>query len=154
MCRTLFRRSLAALVLIFLLQTFSLAQNPDPQATPQPQPQRNDDVEEKKPAPAADPATGPIISVIDSDDSPDLPAFALGLIDAEEYLRMRDQHTRFLRGLMDKHFDPRARGEAIHQMREQERSLRESRTRGNANSKGAPDAGTGNGSSTSAPAMN
>src|SRR5258708_4778099 len=55
---------------------------------------------------------------------------------------------------MDKHFDPAARGEAIHQMRDQERSLRESRTRGNANSKGSPDAGTGNGSSTSAPAMN
>src|SRR5260221_8451374 len=121
MCRTLLSRSLAALLLTFLLQTVSLAQNPDPQATPQPVPQRNDDVEEKNPpALAADPATGPIISVIDSDmDSPDLPAFAVGLIDAEEYLRMRDQHTRFLRGLMDKHFDPRARGQAIHQMREQ-----------------------------------
>src|SRR5260221_13756973 len=104
MGRTFFHRAILALLLSFLLQTLSFAQTPDPQVTPPPAAPRNDDVEEKNPpAPSTDPATGPIISVIDGEtDSPDLPAFALGLIDAEEYLKMRDQHNRFLRGLVDK----------------------------------------------------
>lgn len=52
------------------------------------------------------------------DDDPDLPPFARGKIDKEEYLRLRDEHVSKLRGLpYDK---PDARVRAIREMERQE----------------------------------
>src|SRR5215470_10370247 len=119
------RRSLSSLLFVltffFVLRTAAFAQNPDPQSTPDPNaPQqpapapRNDDIEETQPAPPADnsvPTATP--QAIDGDrDSADIPPFALGSVNEDSYFRMRDEHIRFLRGLMDKRFDPRARGQA------------------------------------------
>ena len=113
-----------ALLLVFPLS--SLAQNTSTDQTPP----RNDDIEERLPDQSPPPTDTP--QMLDGDaDYADLPAFAVGLIDTETYLRMRDEHIRFLRGLMDKVYDPRSRGQAIRQMRDQERNLREGNTGNN-----------------------
>src|SRR5262245_11465250 len=119
MCRSLLSRVFLLLSLFFALQTISFAQNPDPTPDPQstPQPtvhQRKDDVDEIKPAaPPADANAQAPVQTLDGDhDSADLPPFSLDLTDEASYFRMRDEHVRFLRGLMDKRFDPRARGQA------------------------------------------
>src|SRR5215475_10924362 len=146
MRRTL-SRLLFVLTLFFVLRTAAFAQNPDPQPTPDPNaPQqpapapRNDDIEETRPAPPPDDSAPPAIpQSLDGDrDSADLPPFAQGLTDTERYFRMRDEHIRFLRGLMDKHFDPRARGQAIRDTKDKERTLRESIGRGRAGGANAP----------------
>ncbi|HMF92312.1 MAG TPA: MBG domain-containing protein [Candidatus Angelobacter sp.] len=153
MRRTSLSTTLCVLSLLFLLQAVSLAQNPDPQptpdptATPQSAPPRNDDVDENKPAPPpGDAAPAPVQTIDGDSDSADLPSFAAGQVDGQLYLKMRDEHIRFLRGLMDKHFDPRARGQAIREMKDNERRMRESNGRGQGNSAGAEGAGTGTGS--------
>ncbi len=52
------------------------------------------------------------------DDDPDLPPFARGRIDKEEYLRLRDEHVSKLRGLPYEKRDARVR--AIREMERQE----------------------------------
>src|SRR5260221_7649840 len=115
---TTLKRALLRFAVIFVLQTVSLAQS-QPSTAPQPNnQQRNDDVEEKNPP---DPSTttppAPEIQTIqgEDNDSADIPPFALPYIDTETYFRMRDEHVRLMRGLLDKFFDPRSRGEAIRQ---------------------------------------
>ena len=135
------RGTLFTLLFVLVFQLSSLAQSPNQDQTP---PSRNDDIEEKLPSQPS--ASTDVPSMLDTDlDSADIPAFALGVIDTETYLRMRDEHVRFLRGLMDKHFDPRSRGQAIRQMREQERRQRQGNGAGNADNNTSN--GTGNTSS-------
>jgi len=43
------------------------------------------------------------IDMDNDNDSADVPDFARGTIDPEQYLRMRNAHTRRLRGLMEEH---------------------------------------------------
>jgi hypothetical protein len=156
MCRIL-SRLLFVLTLFFVLPTTAFAQDsqptPDPNAPQQPAPApRNDDIEETQPAPQTDGSVPPATpQAIDGDrDSADIPPFALGTVDEERYFRMRDEHIRFLRGLMDKRFDPRARGQAIRDTKDKERNMRD-RIRGNgangpnSSTSGNTGAGTGSG---------
>ena len=58
------------------------------------------------------------MAVAGVDDDPDLPAFAKGLIDKSEYLRLRERHIARLRGLPhDLPYNPRAK--AIQEMDQQ-----------------------------------
>jgi hypothetical protein len=104
----------------FSLPSFAQTQDPQP------------------PAPDAGAATtqtaDPDRIALDSDtDSPDLPGFFQGSIDTEQYLRMRNQHVRRLRGLMDPEFAPHKRNSAIHEMQQREQQLKD------AAATGAPD---------------
>ena len=56
-------------------------------------------------------------------DSPDIPAFAWGLIDEETYLQLRDGLTAIKRGLPDLLLNRGARSRAIRQLEQQEKSL-------------------------------
>lgn len=145
MRRRLLWGALAALLLLFPIAILAQTSNP-----PAPPP-RNDDIEEKLQDQSAPASTDAVATLDGENDTPDLPAIAIGLIDTETYLRMRDQHIRFLRGLMDKLWDPRSRGQAIKQMREQERQLRQGQGNGNGNANGAGNGNNGTGSGTSGP---
>ena len=106
----------ALLLFIYLLATTSLAQTQDPQQSTTPDPD----------ATAQTDTTDPDRLALSGDtDSPDLPGFFLGSIDTEQYLRMRNSHTRRLRGLMDPDFDPARRNGAISDMEQREQELRE-----------------------------
>ena len=124
---TTLKRALLGFLLIFILQAVSVAQSQP--STPQPNAQqRNDDVEEKNPPdPSTTTTPAPEIQTIqgEDNDSADIPSFALPYIDTETYFRMRDEHVRLMRGLLDKFFDPRSRGQAIQQMKDQERRQRD-----------------------------
>src|SRR5437588_10766687 len=129
MCRYSSRAIRAALIAFCFFSTASFAQTPDPQ---QSAPQQ----------PAPDPNAGTQITTpVDPDraalnadtDSPDLPGFFQGSIDTEQYLRMRNQHIRRLRGLMDPEFHQWRRNGAIYQMRQREQQLQD------AAASGAPD---------------
>jgi hypothetical protein len=117
------RWSLSALFLLVLLQLVLFGQDQNPKPAPPP---RNDDIEEKQ-APSADQTavTAPAPeSLASENETPDVPDFARGLIDTETYLRLRNEQIRWLRGMMDRSYDPRSRNQAIRDMREQERQLR------------------------------
>jgi hypothetical protein len=120
----------ALLLLVLQLVLFGQNQNPRP-ASP-----RNDDIEEKQ-APPADQgvATAPPDFLNAESDTPDVPDFARGLIDTETYLRLRNEQIRLMRGQMDRLYDPRSRNQAIRDMRDAERQLRQAiqqRQNGNA----------------------
>jgi MBG domain (YGX type)/Bacterial Ig-like domain (group 3) len=140
MRRRLLRGAFFALLLLFPLAILAQTSNPTPAPPP-----RNDDIEEKLQDQSAPASTDAVVTLSGEVDTPDLPAIAVGLIDSETYLRMRDEHIRFLRGLMDKLFDPRSRGQAIRQMKEQERQLRQGQQNGNGAGNSANN-GTGSGS--------
>src|SRR5215467_5590263 len=131
----------AFVAVLCLFQISSLAQS----SNPTPPPPRNDDVEEKRTDQTDPPAPDGIVTLSGESDTPDLPGIAVGSVDSETYLRMRDQHIRFLRGLMDKLFDPRARGQAIRNMKDQERRLRDSQ-QGNGQTTTGNGGGISNGS--------
>jgi hypothetical protein len=121
---------LSLFVCIFLV-TSAFGQTPDPQATPTPDPAAS---------PAPDPGTATDdpnaaatasstdqdrIDLVTDTDSADLPSFFKGLIDTEDYLRMRNAHNRRLRGLMDPNFQPWRRNGAIYTTQQREQQLQD-----------------------------
>jgi hypothetical protein len=84
-------------------------------------------------------------------ENADVPPQFRGLIDNETYLKMRAEHIRLMRGMDDKLFNPKTRGEAIRQMKEQERTLRDQVRKslsGASVPDSAPGSDTGSGSGT------
>src|SRR5947208_7822186 len=121
MCRYSSRAICAVLIAFCLLPAASLAQTPDPQ---QPAPDPNAGTQITTPL-------DPDRLALDADtDSPDLPDFVKGSIDTEQYLRMRNQHIRRLRGLMDPEFHQWRRNGAIYQMRQREQQLQDAAASG------------------------
>src|SRR5215813_12367549 len=81
-------------VLYLLLGSSAIAQSPDPSPSPTPDPTTTtDDQNAADPNAAASPADQDRIDMVKDTDSVDLPAFFKGLIDTEEYLRMRNAHN-------------------------------------------------------------
>lgn len=75
--------------------------------------------------------TPPQIAAPEADtDSADIPPFARSRISQEQYLALRDQHIRTLRGIGDLVRDPLLRSKAIRTMELQEFFLRQLRERG------------------------
>ncbi|HLW53408.1 MAG TPA: Ig-like domain-containing protein [Candidatus Angelobacter sp.] len=68
----------------------------------------------------------------EDDDSADIPPFARGHLGEQEYLRLRDQQIRQLRGVDDLIRDPGARSRAIHAMESREQVLRQKRAQSGA----------------------
>ena len=98
---------------LFSTQSFGQSQGQDPNQNPKPDPN------------AATPPP-PTLDADDDTDSPDVPVFLKGLIGTDEYLKLRNEHIRRLRGTMDNDFHPTRRNRAIQRMREMERQMRES----------------------------
>jgi len=65
------------------------------------------------------------IAPLGETDSADIPEILRGKIDEETYLRLRNEHIRLLRGLLDKGRDPKERANAIRNLQQQERQLRQ-----------------------------
>jgi len=116
-------------VLYLLLGSSAIAQSPDPSPTPDPT-TTTDDQNAADPNAAASPADQDRIDMVKDTDSVDLPDFFKGLIDTEEYLRMRNAHNRRLRGLMDSTFAPWRRNGAINNMQQREQQLHEAAASG------------------------
>ncbi|HVG89890.1 MAG TPA: hypothetical protein VNB54_00230, partial [Alphaproteobacteria bacterium] len=127
-----------SLFLFFFLITSAFGQTPDPQA-PAPDPAASpapgpgaatDDPSAAAPADpnaaaTASPTDQDRIDLVSDTDSPDLPSFFKGLIDTEDYLRMRNAHNRRLRGLMDPSFQPWRRNGAIYTTQRREQQLQD-----------------------------
>src|SRR6476620_12767365 len=120
-----------SLFICLLFATSAFGQAPDPQATPTPDPSTTpapdpgaatDDPNAAAAAPA-DPTDQDRIDLVSDTDSADLPSFFKGLIDTEDYLRMRNAHNRRLRGLMDPSFQPWRRNGAIYTTQQREQQL-------------------------------
>jgi hypothetical protein len=116
-----------SLFICIFFATSAFGQTPDPQATPaassaSDQGAATDD-------PNADAAASPTdqdrIDLVSDTDSADLPSFFKGLIDTEDYLRMRNAHNRRLRGLMDPSFQPWRRNGAIYSTQQREQQLQD-----------------------------
>jgi hypothetical protein len=129
---------LSLFICIFLV-TSAFGQTPDPQATPTPDPAASPApdpgtaTDDPNAAAPADPNAAATASSTDQDridlvtdtDSADLPSFFKGLIDTEDYLRMRNAHNRRLRGLMDPNFQPWRRNGAIYTTQQREQQLQD-----------------------------
>lgn len=109
----------------------------DPQAPPTPDPTATSNPGAATDDPSATTAdqdaapTDPDRLALDSDtDSADIPEFAKGTVDAEQYLRMRNAHNRRLRGLMDPAFEPSRRNGAIYVMRNREKQIQDAAASG------------------------
>lgn len=109
----------------------------DPQAPPTPDPTATSNpgaaTDDPNTATADQDAapTDPDRLALDSDtDSADIPEFAKGTVDAEQYLRMRNAHNRRLRGLMDPAFEPSRRNGAIYVMRNREKQIQDAAASG------------------------
>ena len=127
-----------SLFLCFFVVTSAFGQTPDPQApapdpaaSPAPDPgAATDDPSQAAPADpnaaaTASPTDQDRIDLVSDTDSADLPSFFKGLIDTEDYLRMRNAHNRRLRGLMDPSFQPWRRNGAIYTTQQRERQLQD-----------------------------
>jgi hypothetical protein len=128
-----------SLCLCLVFATAASGQAPDPQATPTPAPAASSASDPgaatDDPATSADPnAAAPVepdrIDLDNDTDSADIPAFAKGLVDSEQYLRMRNAHIRRLRGLMDPSFHPNRRNGAIYVMQNREQQIQEAASTG------------------------
>jgi MBG domain-containing protein/Big-like domain-containing protein len=129
---------LSLFIYIFFV-TSALGQTPDPQASPTPDPAATsasdpgaatDDPNAIAPtdpnaAATATPPDQDRIDLVSDTDSADLPSFFKGLIDTEDYLRMRNAHNRRLRGLMDPSFQPWRRNGAIYSTQQREQQLQD-----------------------------
>src|SRR5437016_4508422 len=91
---------LASFFCFFLCSLQSSAQSQDP-----------------KPDPNAAAPASPVLDANDDSDSPDVPVFLKGLVNTEQYLKLRNEHIRRLRGLADSDFHPARRNGAIRRMR-------------------------------------
>src|SRR5262249_42606993 len=119
----------------------AVGQTSDPQVTPTPAP-------DASATPPADPTTAtddqnpPVppdpnavadpdrIDLVSDTDSPDVPDFARGTIDTEDYLRLRNAKNRRLRGLMDLDFAPWRRNGAIYTTQQKEKQLQDAAASG------------------------
>src|SRR5580765_3752618 len=141
--RKLFPRALHIVLPLFLCLFFAASafgQAPDPQATPTPDPTASSSptpdpgaATDDQSATTADPNAAPEPDRIDLDndtDSADIPAFARGSVDPEQYLRMRNAHNRRLRGLMDPAFQPDRRNGAIWVMQNREKQIQDAAANG------------------------
>ena len=122
-----------------LFASSAFGQTPDPQASPTPDPTAGQagTATDDPNATAADPNAAPVsptdqdrIDLVSDTDSADVPAFFKGLIDTEDYLRMRNAHTRRLRGLMDPSFQPWRRNGAIQTTQQREQQLQDASAAG------------------------
>ena len=91
-------------------------------------------------------------------ENADVPPQFRGIIDNETYLKMRAEHIRLMRGMDDKLYNPQTRGEAIRQMKEQERKLRDQVRKSpggipGPDSTAGSDTGTGSGGGVSSAAI-
>ena len=125
-------RSLYMVLSLFICMffaTFAFGQTPDPQATPAANSAPDPGAATDDPAAATDPnaaaADQDRIDLVSDTDSADLPSFFKGLMDTEDYLRMRNAHNRRLRGLMDPSFQPWRRNGAIYTTRQREQQLQD-----------------------------
>jgi hypothetical protein len=121
-----------SLFIFLFFATFAFGQTPDPQATPaassasDPGAATDDAAAPDANAPAtASPTDQDRIDLVSDTDSADLPSFFKGLIDTEDYLRMRNAHNRRLRGLMDPSFQPWRRNGAIYSTQQREQQLQD-----------------------------
>lgn len=124
-----------SLFLCIFVVTTAFGQTPDPQASPTPDPAASsapnpgaatDDPNAAAPAdPNAAATDQDRIDLVTDTDSADLPSFFKGLIDTEDYLRMRNAHNRRLRGLMDPSFQPWRRNGAIYTTQQREQQLQD-----------------------------
>jgi hypothetical protein len=113
----------------------AFAQAPDAQATPTPDatatpaPDPGTATDDSAAASASDPNAPPAnpvpMDMLTDTDSADVPPFLQGQIDTEQYLRMRNAHTRRLRGLMDPMFQPWRRNHAIQATQQREQQLQD-----------------------------
>src|ERR1051326_1848909 len=114
-----------------LLGSFAVAQSPDPQPAPTPDPTTATDDQSATVPPDATAAAATDPDQLADTDSADVPSFLKGLIDTEQYLRMRNSHIRRLRGLMDPAFGTWRRNGAIYNMQQREQQLQEASATGN-----------------------
>jgi hypothetical protein len=122
-----------SLFICIFFATSAFGQTPDPQATPAASSASDQGAATDDPAAATDPNAAAAASPTDQDridllsdtDSADLPSFFKGLIDTEDYLRMRNAHNRRLRGLMDPSFQPWRRNGAIYSTQQREQQLQD-----------------------------
>jgi hypothetical protein len=122
-----------SLFICIFFATSAFGQAPDPQATPAASSASDQGAATDDPAAATDPNAAAAASPTDQDridllsdtDSADLPSFFKGLIDTEDYLRMRNAHNRRLRGLMDPSFQPWRRNGAIYSTQQREQQLQD-----------------------------
>src|SRR5882672_1083373 len=128
-----------SLCVCLFVATSAFGQAPDPQptATPDPAASSASGAATDDPNAVADPNAAATSSMepdrIDMDndnDSADVPDFARGTIDPEQYLRMRNAHTRRLRGLMDPAFQPDRRNGAIYVMQNREKQIQDAAANG------------------------
>ncbi len=96
----------------------------------------------------------PILDTDDDSDSPDVPSFLRGLMDTDQYLKMRNEHMRRLRGTADGDFRPERRNGAIHTMRDMERRMHEAGTGGTAGGLAPTDTGANGQNAPAAPSQN
>src|SRR4029077_8086662 len=128
-----------SLFICIFFVTSAFGQTPDPQAAPTPDPAASPApdpgtaTDDPNSAAPPDPNAAATASSTDQDridlvsdtDSADLPSFFKGLIDTEDYLRMRNAHNRRLRGLMDPSFQPWRRNGAIYSTQQREQQLQD-----------------------------
>ena len=122
-----------SLFICIFFATSAFGQTPDPQATPAASSASDQGAATDDPNVATDPNAAAAASPTDQDridllsdtDSADLPSFFKGLIDTEDYLRMRNAHNRRLRGLMDPSFQPWRRNGAIYSTQQREQQLQD-----------------------------
>lgn len=122
-----------SLFICIFFATSAFGQTPDPQATPAASSASDQGAATDDPNAATDPNAAAAASPTDQDridlvsdtDSADLPSFFKGLIDTEDYLRMRNAHNRRLRGLMDPSFQPWRRNGAIYSTQQREQQLQD-----------------------------
>jgi hypothetical protein len=116
-----------SLFICIFFATSAFGQTPDPQATPAASSASDQGAATDDPnaAAAASPTDQDRIDLVGDTDSADLPSFFKGLIDTEDYLRMRNAHNRRLRGLMDPSFQPWRRNGAIYTTQQREQQLQD-----------------------------
>src|SRR5205085_3053938 len=96
----------------------------------------------------------PILDTDDDSDSPDVPSFLRGLMDTDQYLKMRNEHMRRLRGTADGDFHPDRRNGAIRRMREMERQMHETGASGSSGGQAPADAGSNGQNAPAVPSQN
>ncbi|HET9836971.1 MAG TPA: MBG domain-containing protein [Candidatus Angelobacter sp.] len=127
--RHMFPRAVYFVVLLFALILFassSFGQTPDASATPTPTPAASpvsDPTTASEDPTISDPAQQDRIDMVADTESADVPDFFRGLIDTEDYLRLRNSHIRRLRGLMDPLFQPWRRNHAIETTQQREQQM-------------------------------
>jgi len=115
-----------------LFAVSGVSQTPDPQATPTPDPSASTAgaATDDNSTTAAAPTDPTQIDQLADTDSADVPEFLRGLIDIDDYLRLRNAHVRRLRGLMDPAFQPWRRNGAIWATQQRERQLQDAASTG------------------------